>query len=479
MPFHTRRIRKKPPLKPIRKIKGVLEGGMRYYREGDVKRKNRILAIFMAILGIFIVWKVMFAAYDFVADFDVKKLVFSMGSELKKDANGYVNIVLLGDGGYERDGADLVDTIMVASVDLKQNAVSLFSIPRDYYVPTVQFPGKINELYRNHKRVLTKEEAYDLFPKACGEITGLEIPYYIRVNFNAFVEVVDSLGGITVDVKEDLIDPYYPNETDNGYTLFEVHKGVQEMDGETALKFVRSRKTTSDFDRAKRQQLVIEAIREKAISKKMLTNPKALKNLYYAVIDNIDTNLTMREMISLAAIGEHMDRAKTVSKVINDDPGVEGGFLYTPERELYDGLFVLVPFGDNLNLIHRYADLIFHKRALYWDNPGIEVLSALHTEGVARNTGYQLNRYGFNIQKIDNWQGSADGEKKYADKTVIYYYNWKAGECDARFPCGARGASVLRHRHGHARRPADGGKRHQFLRRHWRRLHGAQCELAC
>jgi len=426
MSFKTRQIRKRPPLRPFKKLKKASNLTYEYLSKTTPRQRSYVWGAVLVILGIFIVGKVMMAAYNFITGFDPKDVLFAFGSELKKDENGYTNIVLLGDGGHVRDGADLIDTIIVASIDYEKNAVTLLSIPRDYYVKNnIQWPGRINELYRNHKfQYEDEDELYRLFQKVSGEIVNLDIQYYLRVNFNAFVEIVDSIGGITVDVKETIYDPYYPNETDDGYIIFEIKKGLQEMDGETALKFVRSRKTTSDFDRAFRQQQVLEAVREKALSLDILTKPNHLKKLYEAVSTNMNTDLSIREMIALAGFAKHFDRSHLISKVIHDDPGQDGGFLYTPEREFYNGQCVLVPFGDKLSLIHKYCDLIFNQREAFWDPPEIEVLNATRLSGIARNTAYQLNRFGFNITGIDNYYGEEE-EKKYIDKSVIFYYDWE------------------------------------------------------
>jgi LCP family protein required for cell wall assembly len=427
MSFKTRQIRKRPPLRPFKKMKKASGLAYEYLSKTTPKQRSYVWGAVLVILGIFIVGKVMMTAYNFIASFDPKDVLFAFGSELEKDENGYTNIVLLGDGGHIRDGADLIDTIMVASIDYEKNAVTLLSIPRDYYLKdNVQWPGKINELYRNHKfqHEDDEERLYELFQTVVGEITDLDIQYYLRLNFNAFVEIIDSIGGITINVKETIYDPYYPNETDDGYILFEVKKGPQEMDGEIALKFVRSRKTTSDFDRAFRQQQMLSAVREKALSLDILTKPNHLKNLYEAISTNINTNLSIREMIALAGFAKHFDRSHLISKVIHDDPGQDGGFLYTPEREFYNGLFVLVPFGDNSSLIHKYSDLIFNQREAFWDPPTIEVINATRYSGIARNTAYQFNRFGFNITGIDNYYDE-EGGKKYIDKSVIFYYDWE------------------------------------------------------
>ncbi len=429
MTFKTRHIRKRPRLQLLKKTKNLSLGLFGILKNLHPKTKHYFVAGILVLFGIFVVVKVTGAVYSAVSNFDPKSLIFAVGSDMEKDEYGYTNILLLGDGGHERDGADLIDTIMVASIDYKKNAVSLFSIPRDFYVKAndelgIVYSGKINELYRDHKNVMEDEEdRFQLFKRTAGDIVGLDIQYYVRLDFNAFVEVIEGLGGITVDVQNDIYDPSYPNATDNGYILFSVDKGIQEMDGETALKFVRSRKTTSDFDRAARQQIVIESIQQKATSMDVLTSPAKLKDLYYAVEENVNTDMTMREMISLGGFGKKMDRSHLVRKVIHDDPGQEGGFLYTPEREFYNGQFVLIPFGDDYELIHKYTDLIFHQREVYYEPTKIEILNATKIPGIARNAAYQLIRFGFDVQEIDNYYDSNEG-KAYLEESMIEYHDY-------------------------------------------------------
>ncbi|MDH5596816.1 MAG: LCP family protein [Candidatus Peregrinibacteria bacterium] len=406
-------------------------GLARFFRGLPPQTKNYIIAGILVLIGLFVVIKVTTAAYRMISGFSPKDLILAAGADLEKDKHGYTNVVLLGDGGHERDGADLIDTIMVASIDFEKNAVSLFSIPRDYYVRAdgefVTRSGRINELYRNHKYGLGEEGAYDLFRRAAGDVVNLDIQYYVRIDFRAFVDIVDSLGGITVDVQEEIYDPYYPNETDTGYVTFVIDEGLQEMDGETALKYVRSRKTTSDFDRAARQQLVIDAVQQKALSKDVLGSAGKLKDMYSAVSKNINTNLSTREMIALAGFAKRFDRSHLVRKLIHDDPGQEGGFLYTPEREEFNDQFVLIPFGGDLELIHKYADLVFHQREVFYDPPLINILNATPIAGVARNSAYQLIRFGFDVQEIDNYFDE-DGEKKYLERSLIQYTDYIEGK---------------------------------------------------
>jgi len=423
--FQTRKIRRKPPLQVIKKVKGGLTRILSRFQKVGRPKVSYLIGFILVLLGVAVVFKVTFGLYAWIRDFDVTKIATVVGSDLEQDKNGYINLVLLGDGGHVRDGADLVDTIMVVSIDPINSTASLLSIPRDYYIKGNGIrAGKINELYRSYKREMG-EEAFSMFAKAAGELTDLAIPYYARVDFNGFVEVVDGLGGITVDVKEDLYDPYYPNETDDGYTVFEVKAGMQEMNGEIALKYARSRKTTSDFDRAHRQQLVLNAIREKVMSSEVLTNPKTIKKLYKAVQNNLNTNLTLRQIISLASWAKNFDRNKILMKVLHDDPSREGGFLYTPERQYYNNQFVLIPIGDNFNQIHQYSNLVFHYRDFFLNPAKIEVLNATKLAGVARLKAEVLKRFGFQVVSTENWVDK-QGQRKTIEKSFIRYNQWKA-----------------------------------------------------
>ncbi len=426
--FRTRKIRQKPTLQPLKKIKNSLSSSSNIITRMNKKQWSYIIGSFLILMASVIVIRVTTAAYNAIQNFDTKDVVFALGTDLKQDEYGYTNMVLLGDGGHERDGADLIDTIMVASMDFNNRSVSLLSFPRDYYLRYIDNKDladrKINELYRDFRKTLGDNEAYETYQEVLGDLVNLEIHYYARVDFNAFVEVVDSLGGVTIDVKKAIYDPYYPNETDDGYTVFEMGEGTQEMNGETALKFVRSRKTTSDFDRAARQQQALMAIKDKALSGNVLTNPKTIKKLYESIKNNINTNLTLREMIAMGSFAKNFDRDHLVMKVLHDDPGNDGGFLHTPERKYYNGQFVLVPDGNNLDYIHRYADLIFHHREALMNPIQLEILNATREPGIARNAAGYLKRFGFKTVNLDNLFDDS-GERKYVEKSFIQYNHWE------------------------------------------------------
>lgn len=220
----------------------------------------------------------------------------------------------------------------------------MLSIPRDLYVEIpagrTSSRGKINEVYFRSLKNSTPEEAMQALEDKVTEITGEPIDRYLNIDFAGFKKFVDVLGGIEVDVPEDIVDYEYP-DNNWGYQTFRIKKGFQQLDGTTALKYVRSRHSTSDFDRSARQQLVLKAIKDKLFSLDALTSPSKLSSLYSAVTSHIKTNVSFDEMLELALFAKDLDNSKILSFNLNDGCFQSasfcnvGGFLYTPAREQF------------------------------------------------------------------------------------------------------------------------------------------------
>lgn len=203
-----------------------------------------------------------------------------------------VSILLIGvDGGEKRGFKDLrSDALMVATLNEKEKSVKLLSIPRDSYVyiPEVGYSTKINHAYK--------------FGEAKASIDTIEllldipIDYYVAINFEAFMEIIDALDGIELDVPYTITEQ---NSKDQAGAIT-IEEGLQQLNGEEALAFARTRKQDTDVERGKRQQQVIQAILSKAKSVSSL--PK-----YGSVIDavgsNMRTNMTFDEMTSLIDYG--------------------------------------------------------------------------------------------------------------------------------------------------------------------------------
>lgn len=314
-------------------------------------------------------------------------VLFHPGAALK-EVNGKTNVLLLGIGGGSHDGPNLTDTIIFASIDWKKNTVTLVSIPRDLWVPNLQTDSgvkKINEAYA--------AQGLSLAESTVGSVVGQQIQYGIRLDFQGFVDAIDQIGGIDVTVANTLDDYNYPlsgkeddacghtpeeiktftatpsAEVDNfdffscRYKHLHFDVGQQHMDGETALEFVRSRHGVgsegSDFARSARQQLVIEAARNKMISS-ALFSPGKLLGLYGILKGSIDTDMTSTDLGLFLDKLPTLKNAKVITAVVDlgDYLTQRAGLLQlAPIEPMYDNLSVLIPRVGNgdFSEIHAFV----------------------------------------------------------------------------------------------------------------------------
>lgn len=247
----------------------------------------------------------------------------AQGSSLAKR----VNILLIGSDSRDGDPYGRTDTIMIATVDPVGRRAGLLSIPRDLWV---SIPGhgenRINTVYR-----LGKMQGYGgpaLLKQTIQANLGIVIDFYAAINFEGFKQVVDGLDGIDVCVPEaidaatrygytpEYIDPvghysYVPAEEAGaeGYKFLYIEAGWQHLNGEAALRYARSRATpTSDFARMERQQTVLLAIRDKALQIGIIPR---IPQLWTAMRQAIETDLTLEDMLRLARLAYLVDRVDT------------------------------------------------------------------------------------------------------------------------------------------------------------------------
>lgn len=381
---------------------------------------HRLLSIVALILGLFTLRGV-FGAIQDGNPFSVKQIFLSaVGEGLKEDALGHTNILLLGVGGEGHDGENLTDTMIVASIDTSDNTLSMLSLPRDLYVENerVGWGTRINSIYEYiYDETEDPEIAEAELEKEIESIVGVEIHYYAKIDFKGFTELIDAMGGITIDVANSISDPAYPALDGSGQTYdpFYLSAGTQTFDGETALKYVRSRHDSSDFDRASRQQEVITAIKDKALSMGVLTSPSKIEDVYSVVASNFETNMSISELVTLVGQGSDFDSSSIQSAVLNDLAYTTGGFLYTPEREEGDPYY-LVPYAGpgDFSEIARFAQLFFYHPEIMRDQVTITVLNGTKAESLAGLTKMFLVRYGFTVADYGN------AETKEVTKTQIY-----------------------------------------------------------
>lgn len=226
----------------------------------------------------------------------------------------------------------LTDTIIIASIDPDKQKITLVSIPRDLY-----YKGRrINELYEFYGVGKLEEAIYN--------VTGLSISRYVIFDFDSFKTIVDSLGGIEINIKKAFIDYNYPGPK-RSYTTVSFKQGLQTMNGDLALKYARSRKSTSDFDRSRRQQQIIQAVVKKAGDQDLINKIDLSLKIYEKIISNIETDVNFFE-----ALGYFNNyRNFTINSV---EALSTSNYLYSTTGAA--GQYMLLPKAKDFNQIKKY-----------------------------------------------------------------------------------------------------------------------------
>mgnify|MGYP001560509092 FL=1 len=259
--------------------------------------------------------------------------------------------MILGKGGLGHAGADLTDTMMLASVSLAKHSVNLISIPRDIWIPEIR--AKVNSAYYWGKEKPEFGGGLSFAKKNVEAIVGIPVNYALVLDFSSFKGIIDALGGVEIDVANSFTDNLYPIEgreedTCGGdkefkcrYETIHFEKGVSYMDGTTALKYVRSRNgdndENTDIAREARQQKVISAIKSKILSKGTLLNPFKLYKVWKVVRSSIETDM---DFFSMIVLGREM---LNVDGNIQSSAIPEGLLINPPESQKYDYQYVFTP----------------------------------------------------------------------------------------------------------------------------------------
>ncbi|MCD4811115.1 LCP family protein [bacterium] len=300
--------------------------------------------------------------------------------ELKKDSTGkYTNILVVGVDTRENGNLLNTDSLILISYNYDTQDITMTSIPRDLHVqikPDVIWFSRINSVYSTFE-----QKAEDLgMPRLCEvvtEVTGQEIQYNAMIDYKGFVELIDALGGIDVNIENSFTDYMYPDNF--GYKTVRFVEGVQHMDGATALEYARSRHSMqnhegSDFARAKRQQIVISSITEKIMSGSLL-DPRALMNLFNVVQDNIQiSEFTLDDIeVGVDLLTKFKDTGNSYSFIL--DPSAGAGKLLTSQNVINTGAYAIGPINGlgNYEDIHEYMGLLQNNPQLYKENPVIKI----------------------------------------------------------------------------------------------------------
>ncbi len=265
---------------------------------------------------------------------------------------GVFNILLLGSGGGGHSGGGLTDSLIIVHVDTNTKTAGLISVPRDLWVSgnrKINAEASVNGI-QNVGSVIKN-------------VTGLPINYYVSIDFDRFISLIDSLGGIQVDVPKTFSDNFYPvkgleNETCGftgpeidsfkaKYSGFELEKnficryeqihyekGPADLNGASALKFVRSRHGDSDFGRSQRQFAILKGISKKLVSG---NSPDKTNKMVETLSKMIKTDLNLSTIRSLIEVFGSPDAYKltevqlTTGNVLREGKSGDGQYILTPK----------------------------------------------------------------------------------------------------------------------------------------------------
>lgn len=331
-----------------------------------------------------------------------------------------INVLLVGtDARSDEIGPPRTDTLILLTLEQQTQTAGMLSLPRDLWVPIPRYnlTYKLNTVYS-----IGEERGYagggsQLVKDTVSSFIGQPVQYYVRINFRGFIEVVDLIGGIDIEVPKTIHDDHYPT-ADYGLETFHLDAGWQHLDGETALKYARTRNVDDDYGRARRQQDVIKAVFDKVTSADMIPFLLTkLPTLIYTMRSSIDTDMPMATQLELA---NYMRQAslKEIRQLVLDSRfgeetySDEGAWILLPDREkvrtAVDEFFARPTFEAANNATETALSVPQDVR--------IEVLNGTDQPGVAARMRDLLQAQGWRVVSI----GDAD-RSDYVRTLVINY----------------------------------------------------------
>ncbi len=273
-----------------------------------------------------------------------------------KDENR-MNFLLLGIRGEAETGVGgwLTDAIMIVSLEKDTGKVALISVPRDLYL---QMPGevtyeKINTVYAIGNKKY--ENGLDYAKKTLAYVTGLYIDQAVEINFDAFKDIIEILGGVTITLEKPFTEDkqWGCDAMGKNCIPFTLSAGEQTLNGDAALLYVRSRFSSSDFDRVRRQQQVLVAVKDKVLSLGILTDPLKVSGIIDILSKNIKTDVSPWQIPDLLKLAQRATTDKIIRKVFENSPE---GMLYESK---INGIYVLLPTASNFDKIREACQNIF------------------------------------------------------------------------------------------------------------------------
>ena len=322
-----------------------------------------------------------------------------------------VNILLLGLDYRPGDEDTRADTQIVVHVDPVAKSAAMVALPRDLWVPIPGFgEGRINAAYQlgESNRDTIEGGGPVLAMSTIEQNLGIKIHYYAKVDFTGFEQIIDTMGGLTLDVPRPLVDNEYPLG-DHGVTRLYIPAGLQHMDGRTALAYARSRHADSDLGRNSRQQQVLLAIKEQGLNLNLVTK---LNDLAGQLSDAVETNLSLTQVGSLAQLAKQFNQDSIQTVTISAD--------MVTETILDNGADVLIP---NWDLILPLVTQAFADPALAKEAARLSVQNGTTVGGIGKKVRDQLVAEGFFVPDLRSRPAEEQGT--YSVTTITDYTGGK------------------------------------------------------
>ncbi len=345
------------------------------------------------------------------------------GAELKKDANGWTNVMLFGtsEDDIGHDGAALTDSIMVLSVNKSTKTASMVSMPRDLWVDydtacVAGYSGKINALYQCYAENGDVSKGANALGDKVGEVFGLDIQYYVKVNYTVVRELTTALGGVPV-----MVESSDPRGLYDFNTKLKVPNGQVTLQGEQALAFVRARGDGggygfegSNFVREQNQQKMIVAIRDKALSLGTLSNPSKIFSIMDALGNNVRTNFSTAEVKTLADLGKQISSIVHINLNDNNKRVVTTGS--------YNGQSIVKPVAgiDDFTKIQAYIKSQMNGGDIESEDAAIVVLNGSGKVGAAAAKQTTLTQAGLLNTSV--------GDTTYTPTSSVVWYDTTGGK---------------------------------------------------
>lgn len=344
---------------------------------------------------------------------DFIRSVVSGDASLKAGSDGRTNFLVFGTSGYDmagteadgvHDGAQLTDSIMVVSFDNKTKDLAMISLPRDLKTDTCTATGKINELYYcENKDGNNDKGGAEALKNRVQDILGIEIQYYVHINWTSLIQIVNALDGITVTVDEDINDDWTKTYIKSGVPV--------TLNGEQALGLARARHGTEngDFTRGASQQKILIAIKDKISSKKL--GILDLVNFANILGDNLRTDLSAENINAGAKVFVESDLNS-----IRQVPLVGSGTRYFTTGMISGISYVYPVAGErNYSVIQSYIKSMLTTNPAVIENAKVIILNGSGIVGLAEKERDELEKANFKVSSVGN---APSGE--YFKKLYLY-----------------------------------------------------------